>query len=404
MSRAPSVAFRRLLFWSLPTALLVAVLVLAFRAEPERVDIAPVTRGPMTVSLDEEGETRVHDVFTVSAPIAGRLLRTPLHVGDRVAAGETVVACIEPADPSLLDPRARAEAEAAVHAAEAAARYARAEQERAVAEEDFAAAEVSRMRELHARGVVSRQAIDEAERAHRTASAALKASEEAIRMRDHELARTRAALLSPSDDAENTGSCLDLHSPVDGQVLAIREKSETVVPSGTPLLDLGDPAELEIVADYLSTEAVSLQPGQRAIIDGWGGAPLNAVVQRVEPSAFTKVSALGIEEQRVNVILDLVDPRDAWQALGHGYRVEVRVIVWEAEAVDVVPLTALFRRDDGWTVFVNEGGVARLRSVAVGHRSGLEVEVREGLAPGEQVIVDPSERIEDGPRVRARGP
>lgn len=404
MARVNHVETKRLLFWSVPATVLIVALLYAFRAEPELVDIALVARGPLVVTVDDEGETRVHDIFTVSAPIAGRVQRTPLHVGDAVEAGKTVVARIEPADPSLLDPRARAEAEAAVRAAEAAAGYARAERERSVAEEDFAAAEVRRMRELHTKGVASEQSIDEAERAHRTALAAVNASDAAIKMREHELARARAALMTPTTHAGagTACACVDLHAPISGQVLTIAEKSEAVVQTGTPLLEIGDPALLEIVADYLSNEAVSLRNGQRAIIDGWGGAPLNAVVQRVEPSAFTKVSALGIEEQRVNVILNLTDPHDVWPTLGHGYRVDVRVIVWQSDAVDIVPLTALFRHADGWAVFVADAGRARLRPVVMGHRAGLQVEIVNGLAPGEQVVVNPSERLEDGTRIAAR--
>jgi HlyD family secretion protein len=402
MSRMNHVATKRLLFWSLPAVLLVAGMIYAFRGEPEPVDVAAVTRGPLVVTVDDEGETRVHDVFTVSAPIAGRVQRTQLHVGDAVEAGRTIVARIEPADPALLDPRARAEAEAAVRTAEAAARYARAERERAVAEEDFAAAEVRRMRELHAKGVASEQAIDEAERKHRTAVAAVNASDAAIKMRDHELARARAALMTPTKDPGAACACVDLHAPVSGQVLSIAEKSEAVVQTGTPLLEIGDPAQIEIVADYLSNEAVSLRAGQRAIIDGWGGAPLNAIVQRIEPTGFTKVSALGIDEQRVNVILNLTDPREAWQSLGHGYRVDVRVIVWQSDAVDIVPLTALFRHGDGWALFIDDGGRARLRPVVIGHRAGLKVEVVDGVAPGEPIIVNPSGRIEDGTRVQRR--
>ena len=400
MHRLHPNTIKRLLFWGAPALVVAAALVYAFRAEPELVDIAVVTRGPLMVTVDDEGETRVHDVFTVSAPIAGRLQRTPLHVGDPVEAGKTVVARIEPVDPALLDPRARAEAEAGVHTAEAAARYARAERERAIAEHDFATSDVARLRELHNKGVVSQQAIDDGERRVRTASAALDASDAAVKMRNHELARARAALMTPTKDTSDGGcACVDLHAPVSGRVLAIEEKSETVVQSGTPLIDLGDPLQIEIVADYLSSEAVSLHSGQRAIIEGWGGAPLNAVVQRVEPSAFTKVSALGIEEQRVNVILNLTDPPSAWPTLGHGYRVDVRVVVWDAEAV-IVPLTALFRHADGWALFVDDGGAARLRTVTPGHRAGLQVEVVDGAAPGEQVVVNPNERIEDGTRIR----
>jgi HlyD family secretion protein len=267
-----STSIKRLAFWSVPVAGLTIALVVAFRPQPELVDLAPVTRGPLIVTVDEEGETRVHDVFTVSAPIAGRLLRATLHVGDEVVAGKTVVARIEPADPALLDPRAQAQAEAAVRAAEAAAQLARAERERAAADQEFAAADVERMRELHAKGVVPKQSIDESERRYRNATAAVGAAAAGITMREHELAVARAALILPTPDSDRSGcACVDVFAPVSGEVLALITKSEVVVQVGTPLLDLGDPATIEIVADYLSTDAVMLRPGQRAVIDGWGG-------------------------------------------------------------------------------------------------------------------------------------
>jgi HlyD family secretion protein len=314
-----------------------------------------------------------------------------------------VVARIEPADPGLLDPRARAQAEHAIEAAEAAAKLARAERERAHADEDFAAAEVVRVRELHAKGVVSKQSIDEAERAHRSAAAALEAAAAAINVREHELAVARAALIAPKERAAGVDcACVDLHAPVSGEVLAIAEKSETVVQVGAPLLDVGDPARIEIVADYLSTDAVALKAGQRAVVDGWGGAPLNAVVRRVEPAAFTKVSALGIEEQRVNVVLDLTDPREQWFTLGHAYRVDVHVVVFENEAAVTVPLTALFRRNDGWALFLADDGVAQLRRIKAGQRAGLAVEILEGVVEGDAVVLNPGDDVEDGSRIRAR--
>lgn len=395
---------KRLFFWSVPVVALAVALFLAFRPQPELVDLVPVTRGPLIVTVDEEGQTRVHDVFTVSAPIAGRLLRPTLHVGDEVVAGKTVVARIEPADPALLDPRAQAQAEAAVRAAEAAAQLARAERKRAEADQEFAATDVKRMRELHTKGVVPKQSIDDSERRHRTATASVDAAEAAILMREHQLTVARAALMPPTALSDRSGcACVDMLAPVSGEVLTLITKSEAVVQVGAPLLELGDPATIEVVADYLSTDAVMLRPGQRAMIDGWGGdASVAAVVRRIEPSGFTKVSALGIEEQRVNVILDLTDPRSRWQRLGHAYRVEVHVVVWESDAVDIVPLTALFRHRDGWALFVDERGVARLRKVSIGQRSGLEVEVVDGVAVGAQVVANPSERIEDGTPIQSR--
>ncbi len=292
-----------------------------------------------------------------------------------------------------------------MHAAEAAARLARAERDRAVAEKEFAGAAVVRTRELRAKGVVSKQAIDDAERADRSANAALVAADAAIRMRDHELARARAALMTPTPDVTAAGgcACVDLRAPVSGRVLRIAEKSETAVHPGSPLLDIGDPAQMEIVADYLSNEAATLRAGQRARLENWGGAPLNATVRRVEPTAFTKVSALGIQEQRVNVILDLTDPPSAREMLGHAYRVDVRVVAWETAEATLVPLTSLFRHDDVWALFVDDAGRARVRNVTIGHRAGLSVEILDGVAPGERVIVNPNQRIEDGARIRARG-
>ena len=395
---------KRGLFWSVPVTLLVVFLALALRPEPKLVDIALATRGPLTVTVDDQGQTRVHDVFTVSAPIAGTLLRTTLHVGDAVEAGATVVARIEPADPDLLDPRARAVAEHAVRAAEAAAQLARAERNRAAAEKEFADAAVKRTRELRGKGAVSEQAIDDAERVERSASAALEAAEAAIKMRDHELARARATLLTPTREEHNGVDCpcVDLRAPVSGRVLRIPEKSQTVVHPGEALLDIGDPSRMEIVADYLSNDAAQLHAEQRATIENWGGPPLNAVVRSIEPTAFTKVSALGIEEQRANVILDLTDPPSAWTTLGHAYRVDVRIVIWETDSTILVPLTALFRHNDQWSLFVDDGGRARLRPVTMGHRAGLTVEITEGVSAGERVVVDPSERIEDGTRIRAR--
>jgi HlyD family secretion protein len=402
--RSMGTTAKRMLLWSLPAGATIVFLLVAWRADPELVDIAVVVRRPMVVTLDQEGETRVHDVFTVSAPIAGRLLRTPLHVGDTVELGKTIVARIEPSDPGLLDPRRQAEAEAAIRAAEAASSQGRAERARALAEKEFASAEVLRMRELRAKGVVSQQAIEGAERSDRAAAAALAAADAAVMVREHELAKARTALIRTFPDSNDPGECgcAELTSPVSGQVLAIRELSETIVQPGTALLDIGDPAQLEVVADYLSVDAVMIQAGQRALIENWGGAPLAAIVLRVEPSAFTKVSALGIAEQRVNVIMDVVDPRTKWPTLGHGYRVDARVITWESDGVVVVPLTALFRQDDVWAVFLDDDGTAARRNVRIGHRSGLDVEVLEGLVPGDRVVVNPSQRIEDGSRIRAR--
>jgi HlyD family secretion protein len=407
---------RRIAFWSLPAAALAVALAYAFLPQPTPADVVEVVRAPMRVTLDERGVTRVHDVYTVAAPLAGRLVRTPLHVGDAVEAGVTVVARIEPGDPALLDPRSRRQAEAQVRSATAELRYAQAGIERARADRDFAAGELRRLRALRERGGASEHDVDNAERAARTAAASLDAAHAALVVRQHELARAQAALIVPGGggaDASGCG-CVEIRAPISGEVLAIHQRSETVVPPGLPLVDVGDRASIEIVADYLTTEAVTIREGQRAIVDGWGGAAFDAVVSRVEGAAFTKVSALGIEEQRVNVVLDPASPPEQWRGLGHGYEVQVHVVAWEAPDVVVVPLTALFRRGEQRQVFAVDGaaaadgaaagstGTARLRDVTIGQRAGLDVRVVAGVVAGERVVDNPGDRIRDGVRITRR--
>jgi HlyD family secretion protein len=398
---------RRMLFWSVPAAALLLGLIAAFRPRAVPVDLAAVEGGPMRVTIDEKAETRVKDSFVVSAPIPGRVLRARLEAGDPVIAGETIVASIEPADPTLLDPRAQAEAEAAIEAARSALTLAEAEREQAVAELDFATAELARMRALFERGAASRQAVDQAERAFRTRRAARLTADAALDVRRHEFDVARARLITAVDTQglASPCACADLTAPVTGRVLKLFQESEALVASGTPLLEIGNPAELEIVAELLSEDAVRVTPGQRVIVDRWGGSdPLEGRIRRVEPYGFTKVSALGIEEQRVNVLIDLTGPPERHAALGHGYRVEVRIVVWETDAALQVPLTALFRRGEDWALFANEDGRARLRSVSVGQRNGLTAELRSGVSAGDRVVLHPSDRIADGTRIEPRIP
>jgi len=399
-------SMKRLIFWSVPATVLVIMLVLLFRPRAELVDLVQVQRTPMLVTLDEEGETRTRDVFTINAPLRGRLLRTSLREGDAVVAHQTPVAQIEPSDAEFLDPRSQAQNEAARDAANAALALAAAELRQAEAERNFAAAEVRRFRELYARGTVPKQRVEDAERAAQSALAAVEAAQASLSVRQFELDRAEASLITPAGSHEAHGSwceCVTVRSPVDGRVLRVLHKSETIVSPGTPLIEVGDPHDLEVVADYLSVDAVKIEPGQPAYIEGWGQERrLNAVVQRVEPYAFMKVSALGIEEQRVNVILDITDPVESWTALGHGYRVESKVIVWQGDAVKTVPLTALFRQGDDWAVFVAEGDTAILRTVEIGHTAGLKVEVVDGLEVGDWVVMHPNDRLEDGSRLRRR--
>lgn len=400
-----SVTKRRLLFWALLMVLLGLGLGFAFWPRALAVDLVELRPGPMVVTLDEEGETRVRDVFVLSAPIPGRALRIDLDAGDEVIANETVVTQIEPSDPAFLDMRSEAQAEATVGTAEAAKRLAAAEVEMAAAELDFAEAEVARARELIRDKHISERSLDDAERRFRTAKASLDTAHAALRMRESELQHARSQLISPNEaqrDFENC-DCVDITAPVSGRILRVLHESEGVVQAGQALAEIGDPADLEIVADYLSEDAVKIRAGQSVILDEWGGPePLQGRVRRVEPFGFTKVSALGIEEQRVNVIIDLSDPPDKWQRLGHGFRVEVRVVLWEGSEVLSLPLTALFRNGEAWHVFTVEEGRARRREVEVGQRTGLTAEIRGGLAEGAVVVLHPSEQIADGVRLTSR--
>lgn len=396
----------RILFWGLPAAAIVAGLIYAFWPRPVAVDMVTLARAPMMVTIDEEGQTRVRDVFVLSAPVDGRVLRIDSDVGDRVNADETIVARIEPIDPTFLDIRTEAQAQAAIRAADAALAMATAEVERAEADLAFAATELERTERLREAGTVSQRALDDAQRAYRTRKAARDTALAAKNMRKSELERAKAQLVSPGAPRirETTCECVEVRSPVDGRILQIFRQSEGVVRAGDALVEIGDPGKLEIVADLLSADAVRVEPGQRVLIEEWGGVgALEGRVRLVEPYGFTKVSALGIEEQRVNVLVDFADPPEKWQRLGHGYRVEIRVVVWSGDAVLKAPLTALFRDGGDWSVFVEQDGRARLRTVRIGHRNGLDAEILSGLSAGERVVLHPGSRVADGFRIAPRG-
>ncbi len=396
---------RRVGFWGGLTLLLVVLLAFALWPRRVMVDTAVVDEGPLRVTLEHEGRTRVRDRYVVSAPVAGRVQRIELEPGDPVAAGKTVVATFLPAVPPLLDVRASAEGAARVQAAEAALARARAERERARTEAGFAAVERDRARRLEEAGVISAQALEAAETEAAARARALAAGEAAVNGAAHELEVARAALITPAAPASGsrTGQALALRAPADGVVLRRLRESEAVVPQGEPLLEIADTSSLEVIADFLSADAVRIEPGQKVSIEQWGGpAPLNGRVRRIEPSGFLKVSALGVEEQRVWVVIDFDDPRSAWQALGDGYRVEARVVVWERARVVRAPSGSLFRDGDGWAVFTVEDGRAARRDVQVGQRGGTTAEILAGLRSGEVVIVHPPDAVGDGARVAAR--
>ena len=396
--------YKRLVIWAVVTGVIVIALTISFMPRPVMVDLVDVQPGPLIVTLDEEGETRVHDVYTLSTPVAGRVQRIDRHVGDAVTASETVLAQIEPGDPSLLDPRSEAQARAAIQAAEAARDLAAAAVKDAEAQYEFARSEYVRMQELIVEGSISKRDLDSADRDYKARRAGIDTARAALQVRSYELELARAQLVSPLETqaSREDCDCIPITSPVSGRILQIADRSERVVREGDTLMQIGDPKNLEIVVDYLSMDAVRIEAGQRVIIDNWGGDRLlEGRVRLVEPFGFLKISALGIEEQRVNVIIDFAGD-EGWERLGHGYQVESRVVLSEASDVLAVPLTALFRDGEDWAVFVEDGGRAKLRHVETGQRDGVIAEITDGLESGDRVIAHPSDRVIDGVRIASR--
>lgn len=401
-----TIPWRRLFRYLVTGSLVIGALVYAFWPQAVPVDIARIGSGELVVTIDGEGRTRVREVYAVSAPISGLLLRIERHVGDPVSANDTVLATIQPTDPTFLDRRARTQAAASVKAAEAAFALAEAERARAAAELDFARAELQRSEQLAKRETISQSDLDRARLEARRQEAAVATAKATVTMRGYELETARAALIEPgtAETAED-GSlcCVDVRSPVDGQILRLIHESEGVVTAGEPLLEVGDPGDLEIVVDLLSGDAMRVAEGARVVIEDWGGAgTLAGRVRRVEPYGFTKLSALGIEEQRVNVIIDLEESPDRWRSLGHGFRVDAHIVIWHGADVLKLPLGALFREGDDWAVFAVENGRASLRRVDIAHGNGREAEIVEGLDEGEAVVLHPGDRISDNARVEPR--
>jgi HlyD family secretion protein len=363
------------------------------------VDVATISRGPLVVTIDEEGQTRVRDRYVVSSPLSGRVMRIDLDPGDRVKRGD-IVARIRPEAPPLLDARTRAEAQAGVDSARAALGQAQAQEQRARTELAQAQRELARTRELAEGQLVSKQDLDTRDSAVRTATEAVNAASFAVRAATSELQRAQSRL-DPAP--RETGRIVAVPSPADGVILKRVHESESVVPAGEPLVEIGDPSQLEIVADLLSTDAVRVSPGARAMIEQWGGQKtLDAKVRRIEPAGFTKISALGVEEQRVNVILDFIDPAAAWAALGDAYRVEVRIVTWESQSVVRVPTSALFRVGNDWAAYVVDGDRVRRTLLKIGHQTGQDAEVLSGIAEGARVVLHPGDTLSDGARVKPR--
>ena len=381
---------------------LAGALAWAMWPKPVGVDFAQATRGPFLVTVDEEGKTRIRDVYTVSAPIGGKLLRRPLEAGDRVKKDVTPVATIEPSAPPFLDVRTLRELEAQVEAGKAAVALAEAEIRQAESELEFAENELGRARALIRNKTISERTHERARIDADTRRAAVARAKSNLEVRKRELESAQARLIAPEEAWKGevpVGCCVTVRAPVSGRVLRLIQESERVVLAGTPLVDIGDPADLELVVEYLSTDAVKVREGALATVEGWGGTPLTAKVTRVEPAGFTKVSALGIEEQRVRIILSLVNPGEAAERLGHEFRVIVKIQIYESAKALRVPISALFRKGDSWAVFAVDRGRARVVPVEIGPRNTAYAEVLRGLAEGTVVLLHPSDRIAEGVRV-----
>lgn len=391
----------RTLFWAAVVLALSALLIFAFRPRAVLVDLGEISRGPLTVAVRDEARTRARDVYVVSAPVSGRLLRIGNRAGERVEAG-AVIAIIQPAPPTLVDERSRQELQAGIRSAEAALALARAELEGAEARLAHARLEADRTETLFAASVASRSALDRARLDVRTAVAAEGNARAGVGVRQAALEAARARLMEPVA-AGGGGRPVAIRAPATGRVLRVLQESEGVVAQGAPVMEIGDPGALEVVAELLSSDAAQVVPGAAAAIDAWGRGPtVRGRVRLVEPYGFLKISALGVEEQRVNVIIDPVDPPAAWAAVGHGYRVEAAVTVWRSAAAVRTPVGALFRHRGRWAVFKVEKGRVRLQPVEIGQNNGDLAEVRAGLRPGDRVVLHPSASIVDGARVRPR--
>lgn len=395
------VNWRRRFAIGVMAALIMAALVYGFWPQRVLVDAVRVQQAPLEVTVADEGKTRVIDRFMISAPVAGLAQRINLKVGDPVQRGERMLE-IEPMHPTVLDPRQRAQAQARVSAAEATLRAAESRAAAAKTQADLAARDAARITKLCKGECASRQQQDRAVAQAQTARANQRSAEFAVKIAHYDLQAARTMLTYTDDhQSKKSDELIPVNAPVKGSVLRVMHRSEGTVTPGTPLLELGDPQALEVTTDVLSEDAIRIHVGTPVIYKRWGGsATLHGLVTAVEPVAFTKVSALGIEEQRVRVISDITSPRELWKQLGDRYRVDVHFILWRSEKVKQVPSSALFRVGERWAVFVIKDGRARRRFVELGHRSGLSAQVIKGLKVGDLVIAHPDSSIEEGTRVR----
>lgn len=398
----------RFLFWLMVAVAIGGVTWVAIRPRAILVDVAEAEIAPMDVRVEEDGRTRIRERYIVSTPLSGQLSRITLEVGDDVIADQTILARMEATDPALLDPRAVAQAKARVRAAERKLEASKSQLVRSESTLRFAEKEMGRMRQLKTVDAASDLEFAEKELTFRQVTEETRSASLAVDIAEYELELEKAALLltDPEQVSERSGDDemeLVITAPISGRVLRIYQESSAVVSEGASLMEVGDPKDLEIVVDVLSRDAVRVSPDDQVVLRHWGGKrPLRGRVRLVEPSGFTKISALGVEEQRVNVVIDLLDGPGDRKTLGDGFRVDCEIIVWESDGVLQVPISALFRDDEQWRVFVVRDSTAGLTIVDVGQRNGRVAEILGGLEPGEMVITHPSDAIENGVLVNPR--
>ena len=390
-------------FWLLMALVAAFVFALILRPEPVWVDLANVERGPMEVTILEEGKTRVKDRYLISSPVAGYIHRVQLDVGDTVIPGE-LLTFVDPTPASILDARTRAEAEARAAAAQAALQSIQQKVQAAEADAEFAQNEYQRLLALEESRFVSTEQLQQAKSTAARAQAILRSARFDEEVAAHELAaaQTRLQISTASSNGQKPAERVAVRSPVNGAVLALVRQSEGVIQAGEPILEVGDPGALEVVVEVLSFDAVKLEPGLGVRLSGWGGPVLEATVRRIEPIGFEDVSALGVEEQRVQVIADMVSPREQWRQLGDGYRVDADFILWQSEDTLQVPTSAIFEYNGASAVFMVESETARRQTVTTGPSNGLMTQVTQGLQEGVRVVRHPGRGLEDGDQVRVR--
>lgn len=392
---------RKVAFWA-GLVLLVAVIAYSLKPRPVEVEVGVVQSGPLTVYVSEEGKTRIRNRYAITAPVAGGMQRVTLKPGDEVKSGETLVTRIEPSISPLLDERARAQAQASVDAAAASRSRANEDIEMARTGLKYAQANWDRVKNNTDKGTISDTDRDTFEREAEMKAREVRSAEFALKVADFELARAKAALLQIESSGKG-GQAVDVLAPVDGVVLRVLQESATIVSPGTPILEIGDPTDLEIEAEILSRDAVAIKPGADVTVEQWGGdQPAKARVRRVEPAAFTKVAALGVEEQRVLVLSDFVEQKPELKALGDRYRVEIRVAVWHSDETLLVPAGALFREGSEWKTFLFDHGRARAVTVKAGRTDGKLTKVLDGLKTGDEVLMHPPDTVTDGSEVVKR--